>query len=482
MRILASLWEERNVCFMLKQQKTLVDTLNDAPLSPFHLRIVVVVGLGFFTDAYSLFIIGPALSLLKPEWHPSVTETQLLSSVALLASFFGAIIFGRMADRVGRRAMYGWQMLIIALLTLATTLAPGMAILIILRGLLGFVIGGNYPVTAVLMSEYANRKDRGRLVGMTFSMQALALVAGPLTTLAVLGLNVPVDLAWRLALGLAIVPALVAFFLRRSLPESPRFVSRVLGNTATAADQLRVYSAGRLAAPTVSEGTRTRARLSQYLLPLLGTAGTWFLFDYAYYGNTISTPLIIGAVAPGASLITSTYWTLMIFLVAAVPGYVMAFNTVDRIGRKRLQIIGFLCMGLAFLAIGVVPGITQTVVPFLLIFSVSYFFAEFGPNTTTFLLSAELFPVNLRATSHGIAAGIAKLGAFISVFLFQLIQSHFGLSGALDITCAFSFLGCLLTLVLREPAGKSLEEASGEDRLLSAPLSPPPLQQPVSMP
>ena len=467
------------IALMLKQNVTLADTLNNAPLSPFHLRVVAVVGMGFFTDAYDLFIMSPALALLKPELHPSATETQLLSSVALLASFAGAIIFGRIADRVGRRAIYGWQALAMAVLALACAFAPNMLLLIICRGLLGFVIGGNYPVTAVLVSEYANSKDRGRLVGMAFSMQALALVAGPVITLVVLALRMPADLAWRLMLGLGALPALSAFFVRRSLPESPRFVSRVLGDTAKAASQLQAYSKGLLVAPGVSEGLRTRARLARFILPLIGTAGAWFLFDYAYYGNTISTPLIIQSVAPGASLLTSTYWTLMIFLVAAVPGYVMAFNTVDRIGRKRLQILGFLCMGLAFLAIGVLPGITQTVVPFLLVYSLSYFFAEFGPNTTTFMLAAELFPVNQRATCHGIAAGIAKLGAFISVFLFQLIQqSSIGFRGALDITCIFSFAGCLLTLLLREPAGKSLEEVSGEDVLQGSQSSTPVMSLP----
>ncbi|HEY0754594.1 MAG TPA: MFS transporter [Ktedonobacteraceae bacterium] len=460
---------------MIKQNVTLADTLNRAPLSPFHLRIVLVVGMGFFTDAYNLFIIGPALSLLKPD----ATESKILSSVALLASFVGAIVYGRIADRVGRKAIYGGQMLAIAVLTLASAFSPEVITLIISRALLGFVIGGNYPVTAVLMSEYANAKDRGRLVGMAFSMQALALIAGPLSALILLTLQLPVDLSWRLMLGLGCLPALLAFFLRRGLPESPRFVSRVLGDTARAAQELQSYSKGRLVAPQASEGLRPNARLARYILPLIGTAGTWFLFDYAYYGNTLSTPLIIkavaqNAVAPDTLLLTSLYWTLIIFLVAAVPGYVLAFTTVDRIGRKRLQIIGFLCMGLTFLAMGVIPGVTQTVVPFLLLFGLSYFFAEFGPNTTTFMLAAELFPVNQRATCHGIAAGVAKLGAFISVFLFQAIQLNFGLTGALDVTCVFSFVGCLLTLVLREPAQKTLEEASGEDAAqVAAPVPVP---------
>jgi MFS transporter, PHS family, inorganic phosphate transporter len=89
----------------------------------------------------------------------------------------------------------------------------------------------------------------------------------------------------------------------------------------------------------------------------------------------------------------------------------------------------------------------------------------------------ELFPVNQRATCHGIAAGFAKLGAFISVFLFQFIQSKFGLSGALVITSLFSFIGCLFTLDLSEPAGKSLEEASGEDVQQQNTLVASPAQQ-----
>ncbi len=467
---------------MLKPNTTIAETLNRAPLSPFHMRIVAVVGMGFFTDAYDLFIITPALSVLKPLWHLDNAAMQLPSSIALLTSCVGAIFFGRMADRVGRKAIYGLQALGLALFALATAFAPNLFMLILLRALLGFVIGGNYPVTAVLTSEYANSKDRGRLVGMVFSMQALGLVAGPLIALILLATSLPADLIWRLMLGLGALPALLAFLLQRSLPESPRFVSRVRGDAAAAARSLQTYSKGRLVASSTREILRSRASLWRFLLPLVGTAGTWFLFDYAYYGNSISTPLILHRVAPDATQATTLYWTLIIFLVAAVPGYVLAFNSVDRIGRKRLQIIGFIFMALAFAAIGSVPGITQTVVPFLLIFSLSYFFAEFGPNTTTFLLAAELFPVHRRATAHGIAAGIAKLGAFISVFLFQFIIARIGLA-ALNVTCVFSLLGCLLTLVLREPAGRTLEELAAEDLPKAqsfAPVAPQVPQAPQS--
>jgi hypothetical protein len=125
-------------------------------------------------------------------------------------------------------------------------------------------------------------------------------------------------------------------------------------------------------------------------------------------------------------------------------------------------------MAACFAVIGLVPGVSTAVVPFMLAYGVSYFFAEFGPNTTTFVLPSELFPVSMRATSHGISAGVAKFGAFLGVFLFPVIESGLGLRGTLTLTAGLSLVGALLTLVLPEPAGRSLEEISGEDDVVAA--------------
>ena len=106
------------------------------------------------------------------------------------------------------------------------------------------------------------------------------------------------------------------------------------------------------------------------------------------------------------------------------------------------------------------------VAPFLVIFGLSYFFIEFGPNTTTFVLPSELFPVSMRTTGHGIAAGIGKLGAFIGVFLVPALNKGIGLRGMLLVAAAASVLGLLLTMVLPEPARRNLEDVSGEDLYL----------------
>jgi MFS family permease len=150
-------------------------------------------------------------------------------------------------------------------------------------------------------------------------------------------------------------------------------------------------------------------------------------------------------------------------VVFAVPGYALAVMRMDRIGHKRLQLIGFTVMAVAFIALGAIPRLTATVVPFLLVFGLSYFFVEFGPNTTTFVLPSEVFPVSMRTTGHGIAAGVGKLGAFIGVFLVPQLQRHIGLRGMLLVAAVASILGFSLSLVLPEPARRSLEQVSGED-------------------
>ena len=456
------------------RSRDLIAALDEASLSRFHLRAVLVSGMGFFTDAYDLFVIGIASTLITAQWHLSSGRLALLNSTMLAAAFLGALVFGRFADVAGRKRVYWMVAVIMVVGALGSALSPSFWVLIAFRFLLGFGVGGDYPVSAVLMSEYANRKDRGKLVGMVFGTQALGLIVGPLTALALLGAGVGNDVAWRTMLALGAVPAAAVIYLRRRMPESPRYQVQVQGRTEEAASQISHFTRGQVSGDG-SGGLRhelgLRAFLTsrRYLIMLAGTAGTWFLLDYAYYGNTISTPQILGLISPGASTMTKIALQLAIFVVAAVPGYLLAIARLDRIGHRRLQLTGFAMMALCFLIIAVVPGMTTAVAPFLLVYGVSYFFTEFGPNMTTFVMPSELYPVTMRATGHGISAGVGKLGAFIGVFLFPLLQTSLGLRGTLLLTAAVSVLGLALTRVLPEPAGRSLEDMAVATRGVGAP-------------
>ena len=451
----------------------LITALDDASLSRFHFRAVLVSGMGFFTDAYDLFVIGIASTLISLQWQLSADKLALLNATMLGAACLGAFVFGRIADLVGRKRVYWLVAAIMVVAALGSALAPSYWILIGFRFLLGLGVGGDYPVSAVIMTEYANRKDRGRLVGLVFSTQALGLIIGPLIALALLGAGTSNDIAWRVLLGLGAVPAAAVVYLRRRMPESPRYQLQMQGRTAEAENEMSAFSGGALQGSSAGAARRRiglRAFLTNrsFLVMLAGTAGCWFLLDYAYYGNTISTPQIIGLISPGSSTMTKIAIQLAIFAVAAVPGYILAIARMDRIGHRRLQLTGFVMMGACFAVIGLVPGMTTAVLPFLMVYGISYFFTEFGPNVTTFVMPGELYPVSVRATGHGISAGVGKLGAFIGVFLFPVLQDNLGLRGTLLLTAGVSAAGALLTLALPEPAGRSLEDISGHHDVAAA--------------
>jgi PHS family inorganic phosphate transporter-like MFS transporter len=461
---------------MAAQAANVIDAMNEAPVSRFHSKTIFVAGMGFFTDAYDLFIIGTATTLIAKDWHldSKATSVGLINSMTLLGAFFGAILYGRLADRVGRKKIYGLEAAIMATFALASAFSPSLVWLIVFRFCLGLGVGGDYPVSAVIMSEYANRKNRGRLVGLVFAMQALGTITGYVFGLTLLSAGLDHALVWRLLLGLGAIPSLAVLYMRRRMPESPRYLAWVQGREREAAASLAEFSEGTLLAEQSSTPISAyRLRLGEFIrdrrlmLILLGTAGSWFVFDYAYYGNSVSAPLIVLSVlGKKATIEQSLALNLLIWLVAAVPGYYLACAFMDRIGHRRLQLIGFPAMGLAFLLIGVIPGITVAVAPFLVLFGISYFFAEFGPNTTTFVLSAEVYPTSVRTTGHGFSAGIAKLGAFIGVYLFPHISEALGIGGALEFSAGMAALGVALTLLIPEPAQVSLEELSGESRLL----------------
>ena len=234
-------------------------------------------------------------------------------------------MFGRIADVLGRKSVYALVAAIMIVGALASAFSPSFVCLVMARFVLGLGIGGDYPVSAVLMSEYSNRRDRGRLVGMVFSMQALGLIVGPLVGLALLSSGVSQALSWRLLLGLGAIPAATVIYLRAKMPESPRFQARVQGEGERAAQQAAAFSEGVLDASGVSAEGERRMGLREFvtnprmLLLLLGTAGTWFLFDYAYYGNTLSLPAILKGVDAHATLEAKLAWTLVNFVVFAVP-------------------------------------------------------------------------------------------------------------------------------------------------------------------
>ena len=460
----------------------MLSRMDDSKITTQHWKIMFISGMGFFTDAYDLFIIGVVMSILKDQWHPSPWAVGLVTSTALLASAFGAIIFGRVADMLGRKRIYGYEVLVLAFGAIASAFSPDIWWLIGFRIILGLGIGGDYPVSATLMSEFSSKKSRGMMVSLVFAMQAAGLVVGPLLAAAFLASGLSHDLVWRLLLAFGAIPALSVFQMRRHMAESPRYLLATgqLEDAHAASGHVLGEGHGSVAdgkAPekaSFAEGFVALTRRRDLAMRLIGASAAWFLMDFAYYGNTVSSPLVLHAVAPNDSLIAETLTQLAVFAIAAVPGYFVAAAMMDRMGRKTIQILGFSMMALSFAAIAAIPGIEKLIYPFLIVYGISYFFTEFGPNATTFVYPAELFPVEGRTTGHGVAAAAGKLGGFIGVFLFPILLSAGGLIAAESSAAVVSVLGILVTIfMLPETKGKSLEELSAEEagpRDVAAPI------------
>jgi PHS family inorganic phosphate transporter-like MFS transporter len=428
--------------------------IDDSHISPEQWRIVMISGMGFFTDAYDLFIIGVVLKMLHAEWHISSLETAIVGATALVSAAIGSAVFGRVADVFGRKYIYGFEVLVLGAGAIASAFSPNIWWLVAFRFILGLGIGGDYPVSATIASEFAGKKTRGVMISTVFAMQGIGLIVGPLLAIALLSAKVPQDTVWRILLAAGAIPPLAVFWARRHLKETPRFAQLSEGkkdDVAQKAQRMGFITALR-------EAFGKDRQLAKWLV---GTSLTWFFLDLAYYGNTISNQQFVSAVSPNGSQVHDLSLSLMVFAFAAFPGYVLSIYGMDRWGRKTIQILGFGLMAASFIGIALLGDAKSIIVPFIALYCLNYFFTEFGPNTTTFVLPAEIFPIAVRTTSHGISATIGKVGAAVGTFGFPLLQAKFGLPGPMWVAGGCCIIGFVLTWrLLPEPNGLDLEEAS----------------------
>lgn len=428
---------------------------DETKIKLFHWRIVFTAGMGFFTDAYDLFVIGVASVILMPIWHLTTAQLALLNGVALAAAALGAVFFGFLADKFGRKRLYGVEVVLLFFGAILSALAPSYIWLLVARILVGLGIGGDYPSSAIIASEYAPRHRRGFLVLLVFAMQAMGLVIGPLLASLFLATSISHELVWRILLGLGAVPAASVFYLRRRIEETPRYllskqtpvaVSRVLTDLTGVDTSLE------------SAGFKKQSILDRkWLIRLVGTSLAWFFLDVAFYGNSVSSVLILKALNPSAQLISNTLISALIFLLCAVPGYFLAAALIDSIGRKFLQIFGFFMIAVCYGLIAFIPQVVTQVTLFLVIFGISFFFVNFGPNTTTFLIPSEIYPTSMRARAHGISAAVGKVGAFAGAFILPHILAARGLRYTMAILAFVCILGVFSTFLLPEMKQMSLD-------------------------
>lgn len=219
-------------------------------------------------------------------------------------------------------------------------------------------------------------------------------------------------------------------------------------------------------------------RIRKNFLLLLGTAGSWFCLDVAFYGLSLNNATILTAIGYSTNGATNVYeflyntavGNLIIVMAGAVPGYWVSVATIDTIGRKKIQMGGFIILTILFVVMGFAyHKLNQN--GLLAIYVLAQFFFNFGPNTTTFIVPGEVFPTRYRSTSHGISAASGKIGSIIGQGAISTLRTRGAtaknanpwMDHVLEIYALFMLLGCFTTLLIPETARKTLEELSGED-------------------
>ncbi|OMP00841.1 General substrate transporter [Corchorus olitorius] len=221
-----------------------LSALDVAKIQLYHFKAIVVAGMGLFTDAYDLFCIPPIIKLIGRIYYddksPPTAVVSALVAIALLGTVIGQLVFGRLGDRIGRRRVYGLSLSIMVLSSIACgfsicrTRSCVLVSLGFFRFLLGVGIGGDYPLSATIMSEFANKKTRGAFIAAVFSMQGFGILASSVVTMVVSTIfdatsdapegHTPdeADIAWRLILMLGGVPAALTYYWRMMMPETAR--------------------------------------------------------------------------------------------------------------------------------------------------------------------------------------------------------------------------------------------------------------------
>ncbi len=441
-----------------------------------HLKVWFTSGMGFFTDAYDLFIIGIVLIILEGNYPTSFHVSAgnaflgagLLGSSAIIAAIFGQLIWGTIADRYGRKRIYGLEAALLATGAILSAFAWSYWSLFVFRFILGFGIGGDYPVSATIMSEYSNTKDRGKLIALVFANQGIGSVAAVAVGLGAATI-MPAELAWRFMLAFGAIPALAVIYMRRKLPETPRYSAIVNKNPEEARKAARFISGDSKVEIGETNISRASTFFKNYWKTLIITAGSWLLLDMAFYGTGIFSGPITTSFVPAVNLASKIVLAGIPYFVGFF-GYFTAVGLMDKAGRRTLQVLGFVGMGILYFVVSSlmltkgtkIVGFSVAPELMLALYSLTYFFIDVGPNTTTFIVPAEVYPVRYRTTGHGISAAAGKTGAAITTFFFPFLLITVGLREIMIMLAVISLAGALLSVFLRETKGIPLEEAARE--------------------
>ncbi|MHA4259830.1 MFS transporter [Bacillus cereus] len=379
-------------------------------------KLLGIAGLGWLFDAMDVGMLSFVMVALQKDWGLSTQEMGWIGSINSIGMAVGALIFGILSDKIGRKSVFIITLLLFSIGSGLTALTTTLAMFLVLRFLIGMGLGGELPVASTLVSESVEAHERGKIVVLLESFWA-----GGWLIAALISYFVIPKYGWGVAMVLSAVPALYALYLRWNLPDSPRF-QKVEKRPSVIENIKSVWS-----------GEYRKATIMLWIL--------WFCVVFSYYGMFLWLPSVM--VLKGFSLIKSFQYVLIMTL-AQLPGYFTAAWFIERLGRKFVLVtylIGTACSAYLF---GVADSLTVLIVAGMLL---SFF--NLGAWGALYAYTPEQYPTVIRGTGAGMAAAFGRIGGILGPLLVgYLVASEASLSLIFTIFCGSILIGVFAVIIL----------------------------------
>ncbi|MBN9900944.1 MFS transporter [Bacillus thuringiensis] len=379
-------------------------------------KLLGIAGLGWLFDAMDVGMLSFVMVALQKDWGLSTQEMGWIGSINSIGMAVGALIFGILSDKIGRKSVFIITLLLFSIGSGLTALTTTLAMFLVLRFLIGMGLGGELPVASTLVSESVEAHERGKIVVLLESFWA-----GGWLIAALISYFVIPKYGWEVAMVLSAVPALYALYLRWNLPDSPRF-QKVEKRPSVIENIKLVWS-----------GEYRKATIMLWIL--------WFCVVFSYYGMFLWLPSVM--VLKGFSLIKSFQYVLIMTL-AQLPGYFTAAWFIERLGRKFVLVtylIGTACSAYLF---GVADSLTVLIVAGMLL---SFF--NLGAWGALYAYTPEQYPTVIRGTGAGMAAAFGRIGGILGPLLVgYLVASEASLSLIFTIFCGSILIGVFAVIIL----------------------------------
>lgn len=446
------------------------ERLDSLPVTRRHVKLLGGSGIGWALDAMDVGLIGFIMAALTTHWGLSHTETSWLASAGFIGMALGATFGGLLADRIGRRNVFAVTLLVYGLATGASALAGGLAVLIVLRFVVGLGLGAELPVASTLISEFAPRNVRGRMVVILEAFWAVGWLAAAVIGAFVIPAS---DNGWRWALALGMVPAFYALYVRMKLPESVRYLeskgrhdeaeqivtdfeesdpARLPFQTGTSASEptqpSETLEPAASTEPAVSAGGGIWSSALRRRTAALWTI--WFCINLSYYGAFTWIPSIL--VDQGYTLVKSFTFTLIITL-AQLPGYAVAAFLIEKWGRRSTLAVFLAGSALAAGLYGFAGAEWQIIAAGCLL---SFF--NLGAWGALYAIGPELYPTTMRARGTGAATGFGRIASILAPLIVPPLLVFGGMPVLFALFGTAFAVAAVASLALPELKGTRLAE------------------------